>query len=179
VDEAILVACLDLLHTSGYSALTMEAVAEHAGIGKNTLYRRYPSKIALISAAALRERETAGIVPDTGNIRDDLTLLLRNAMAILGQTAWGQVIAGIAIAAAEDEEVASARETFWRERAAAVRDVVDRGIDRGELRADTDPQLLYELVLGPVYFRFLVTGTPLKPELADEIVEEVMNGAGR
>jgi hypothetical protein len=50
---------------------------------------------------------------------------------------------------------------------------------RGELRTDTDPQLLYELVVAPVYFRFLVTGAPLTPEFADEIVEEVMNGAGR
>jgi AcrR family transcriptional regulator len=168
-----------LLHKSGYSALTMEAVAEHAGIGKNTLYRRYPSKISLIQAAALRERETAGIVPDTGNVRDDLTFLLRNAMAILGQTAWGQVIAGIALAAVDDEEVSAARETFWKERSGAVHLIIERGIARGELRAGTDPQLLYELVVAPIYFRFLVTGGPLDSNLADEIVEEVMKGAGR
>jgi hypothetical protein len=135
--------------------------------------------VSLIQAAALRERETAGIVPDTGNVREDLLLLLRNAMAILGQTAWGQVIAGIALAVSDDPEVATVRETFWRERMDAVFQVIERGVARGELHKNINPQLLYELVLGPVYFRFLVTGAPFTSDFADEIVEEVMKGADR
>src|SRR5262245_38916594 len=115
-DEAILVACLDLLQKQGFTALTMEAVAEKAGVGKNTLYRRYPTKLALVTAAARRERDAVGIVPDTGNVRDDLRLLIRNAAAFLTQTGWGQVIAAAALEAETNEQVAAARMAFWNER---------------------------------------------------------------
>jgi hypothetical protein len=83
----------------------------------------------------------------------------------------------VATEAGGDEEIARARRHFWKQRFDALAEIVNRGIARGELREDADPQLICELALGPGYVRYLVTGAPLPLELAEKIVEGVMKGA--
>lgn len=180
-DKAILVAALELLQEVGYLGLSMEGVAARAKVAKTTLYRHYSSKLELVTAAASRERRAGVPIPDTGDTAKDLELWLRTAAAFWSQTAWGKVVAGIA---AEPEgqwtaEIENGRREFWRGRISDVAKIFQRGIERGDLREDLDPEFAVEIALGPILFRTLVSGEQLSPEFAEKLVEEMKGYAER
>ena len=178
-DRAIVDATLTLVAEHGYAALTMEAVAARAGVGKATLYRRYHSKASLIAAAARDAMSRRAPVPDAGAADEDLRILLRTAVAVLQGTTWGDVLRAVATEAEFDEEFNAERRAFWERRAGELAAIAERGIERGELRSDLDRDLFTDLVLGPIYFRLLVSGAPMDAETTDRIVEEVLDGLRR
>jgi AcrR family transcriptional regulator len=177
VDDAILEATLVVLRRRGWSGTTIEEIAEEAGVGKPSIYRRYPSKIELAYHAAARERDLSFPGFDTGTAWGDLTALILGTIRMLNSV-WNKVLPAIFAEAAEDEQVGSTLQHYWEWRRGAISGILERGIERREIRPDADPETVLEAVDGPILLRLLVTRRPLDMEFADRLVEHVMRSIG-
>jgi AcrR family transcriptional regulator len=174
-EQAILAATRELLAANGVQGLTVEGVASRAGVAKTTIYRRYRSKDELALAVLIDMVENVAAVPDLGDARAELVTFVDRAVKILGSTLMGRVMQGLVSDLAGDPELAAAfRERVVGRRVAEIRRVVERGIARGELVPNTDPDLLNELLFGPLYYRLLLSGKPLDRKLAERVVSIVL-----
>jgi AcrR family transcriptional regulator len=174
-EQAILQATRELLVEGGVHGLTIEGVASRAGVAKTTIYRRWRDKDELALAVVLDMVEQVVELPELGDTRAELTAFVTAAVNVLGSTLMGRVMQGLVSDLATDPELARA----FRERVVSVRDaeverLVERGIARGDLRPDTDPEMAHEFLIAPVYYRLLLTGRPLDPAFAERNVEAVM-----
>lgn len=174
-DEAILTAARELLQEQGYSPLTIEAVASRAGVGRPTIYRRWPSKPALVVTALIQSARLAVPEPDTGSLRGDLVEVQRHQVELMSSADNRRVTAGLVADLAADSELAEIyvseylsprRETVWQ--------VLQRGIDRGELAPDADLAFAYDLLVGPLFMRAVVWGQPLPPDAAEQTTDAVI-----
>lgn len=176
-DRAILDAAVELFIELGWDALTVEGVAARAGVSKATVYRRYATKLDLVMAAVAQLGEKKGPVPDTGNVRDDLLGLVRGYRRMLSSTDIGRVIPVMMAAKARCEDLHRAHAGHVCERMAASSVVITRAIERGELPESTDPQLVLEMLMGPLLHRTLVTGLPIGDAYVERLVDAVLAGA--
>jgi AcrR family transcriptional regulator len=175
-DRAIVTAALELMADRGVRDLRMDDVAERAGVGKATIYRRYASKDALVSdAVAALVSEIA--IPDTGSTRDDLLALMGQAVELYsGSLAAGLMPAVIEEARRNPSLATTVRNGFLTKRRAALRAVLERGVQRGDLRGDLDFELALDVLGGAIFYRLLVTGGPIDERLAEGIVELILRG---
>jgi AcrR family transcriptional regulator len=174
--RAILAAALELIAEQGVRDLRMDDVADRAGVGKATIYRRYRSKEELVGAAVATLVSTIA-VPDTGSTRTDLLSLMRSAVALYSGSVDGAVMPSLVDAMSRDAELArTVRDGLLSERRAAIRAVLERGIERGDLRPDFDRELALDVLAGPLFYRLLITGGPIDEQLAKGVVELVMAG---
>jgi AcrR family transcriptional regulator len=175
-DRAILTATLELMAENGVHDLRVDDVAGRAGVGKATIYRRYRSKDALVTAAiaALVSEIT---VPDTGRTRADLRALMRGAVRVYQGSVEAAVMPSLVEAMSRDADLARLiRDGYLARRRAALRAVLERGIERGDLRRDLDLELALDVLGGPLFYRLLITGGPIDEELADGVVELILRG---
>ena len=175
--QAILDATLALLAELGFSALTVEGVAQRAGVGKATIYRRWTSKLPLVVEAfgRLPALEDA----DTGSLAGDLKLMLRNYLHLFRSTPLGAVLPSLAGERAHDPELAKLFEPLMRDRRQPLLCALERAVAREEIAADVDLDLAADLVVGPIAVRLFFSGAKLKPEIVDPIVELALRGIAR
>lgn len=173
-DAAILDAATELFCELGYEGLSMEGVAAKAGVGKTTIYRRYPTKLDLVMA--VNGCLSAGMAPepDTGSLRDDLVVLARNFHTMLSQTSAGRAIPMILAAKTQNPELARAHEAFVAGRRDITIGVIRRGVERGELPSNTDPTVIADLITGALFLRVFVTGQPVTRRYLDSLVDQVL-----
>jgi AcrR family transcriptional regulator len=177
-DKAILDATLEILNDKGYSGLTIDGVAAKTGVGRPTIYRRWRSKPALV-IAALTAAPSLAPAPDTGRLRDDLLAFERDQVVLMDRPESRRITAGLVADLVDDPELADAYLGDYVElRQASVSQAVQRGIERGELRADSDQSLIYDLLIGPLFLRSVVRGEPLGPNIAEQIVDLVLTVFG-
>ncbi len=172
--KAILDATLALLGEVGFSALTVEGVATRAGVGKATIYRRFASKLPLVI-------EAFGQLPgledvDTGNLEDDLKLMLRGYLQLFHQTALATVLPSLAGERAHDPELAELLDPVIRARRRPLLRALERAVVRGELPADLDFELAADLVVGPIAVRLFFTGRGVTPRMVGPMVELALAG---
>jgi AcrR family transcriptional regulator len=173
--KQILDASRELLAEGGVQGLTVEGVAARSGVAKTTIYRRYRSKDELALAVLIDMVDHVAAVPDLGDARAELVVFVDRATKVLGSTLMGQVMKGLVSDLATDPDLAKAfRERVVGRRVAEIGRVVERGIARGELRSDTDPDFVNELLFGPVYYRLLLSGKKLDGAFAERIVAAVL-----
>lgn len=176
-DDAILRATLDLIAEHGVSGLTVDTVAAKAGVGKATIYRHWGSRAGLIRAA-IAAMKRPSVEPDTGSLRDDLTILLRHLVEYLDQPDSGRVFTALLDAAARDPELATLRDEAEQEARASFERVVGRAIERGELPGGLDVRLLVDLVISPFVYRRVVTQARVRPAEVAPVVDAVMAAFG-
>ena len=176
--EAILMAAADLLLARGLGAVSMDAVAEQAGVSKATIYRWWPTKEALALDALFHEWAVAQPTAlDTGSLRTDLLSLLRPWVHLIGKRPYGRVIAALITEAQTDPAFAEQyRERFVEPRRAQARPILQRAIKRGELPATTDVELALDLLYGPVYHRLFHGHAPLNERFLCDLVDTVLAG---
>ncbi len=174
-DLAILNAALELVAEQGYEGLTMEGIADRAGVAKTTVYRRWSNRDEVLEAASEGFVMDIG-VPDTGTIRGDLLELLESAIRVYSGLP-GRVMPGLVSAMAQNPGLARrVREGFLASRRRALRAVLQRGIRRGELRSQIDVELTLDLLGGPLMYRLLVTGQAVDAETAAALVDTLLRG---
>jgi AcrR family transcriptional regulator len=163
-DERILATTLELLRREGYGALTVDAVAEMTGIAKTTIYRRWPSKGALVAAAMapVIAGQLHGV--DTGAIGTDLQLLLGQLLELLNGEA-GPIASGLIGESQSDPSLIEVVRSLIQPHRSQIAAAFTRAIGRGELRPDADPQLLCDLATGAIWTRLLLTREPLTDDL--------------
>ncbi len=178
VDRAILTATLELLGEDGFDGLSIEAVAARAGVGKTTVYRRWPSKIPLVvDALTAMKAPTVSAVPDDMPTRDALVRAM-SGFTKPHEGSAARVLAGLVDAMSRNEELAEAvRTVLVAERERGLVAVIERGKARGEIRSEVDARVMVDLLGGPVVLRRLITGQPVNQRLAHTIVDLVLDGA--
>ncbi|MET8001150.1 TetR/AcrR family transcriptional regulator [Nonomuraea glycinis] len=174
LNSAIFQATLDELAEGGYAQLTMERVAERARASKASLYRRWPTRIALVMAAVYHTLPDLASVPDTGSLREDLLAVLRRSSAALAGPA-GEAMRGLLSEALGDESVARTfRENSQGASRKLLAEVARRAVERGEI----DPAAITprRLDSGQALIRqyFLFNGPPIPDRLIVDVVDEVM-----
>lgn len=174
--RAILQATRDLLLEVGYPGLTIEAVARRAGVGKSTIYRWWATKGVLVLEATSEHLEI-GVVPDSGDTRQDLLVAARQLIDTFSDRLASIVIFAVIAHLEDDPSMAVAfRDTWvypWRTSAAAA---IERGIARGDLPAGTDPGLYLDMLVGTVFQRTLVIAHPDTQGLAEALVDVILMG---
>jgi AcrR family transcriptional regulator len=177
--EAILDATRELLvEDGGVSALTVEAVAARSGVAKTTIYRRWRDKWELALDAVMIDMLPGFADPvDVGDTRKELITFLDSAVKALSGPLTGRGMKALVSQIATDPELGRVyREQVVEARRAQLRPVLERGIARGDLRADADLRLVHELLLGPVFYRLLFDGGPLDRKLTTRLVDSVLEG---
>jgi AcrR family transcriptional regulator len=154
-DKAILQATLELLAEVGYQAMSMEAIAARAGVGKTTIYRRYSSKEELV-ADAIESRKEEVPIPDTGSLWRDLDILHENAAKTILTPFGRQTIALIISTASSSPQFAQVYWTkYMKPRRKAFSVVFERAKRRHEIRADTDTDLVFDLLSGAMFYALI------------------------
>jgi AcrR family transcriptional regulator len=176
VDAAILDATLALIVEHGVDALRVDDVADRARVGKAAIYRRYRSRDELLTAAiATLVGEIT--IPDTGSTEDDLLALMHDAVQVYGRAPAAQAMPALIAAMNRDPALARAtREGFLASRRDALQQVLERAVNRGDLRADLDIELALDVLGGPLFYRLLVTGGPIDTQLAEGVVDLLLHG---
>ena len=176
-DRAILEATLELIAERGVYEFRTEDVAARAGVGKGAIYRRYGSKDELVTAgiAALVNEEI--VVPDAGSTREDLLVLMREAVELYRGSLAARLMPTLIGAMAQKPELARAfRDGFLAGRRAALSEVLRRGVERGDLRPELDVELALDVLGGPLFYRLLVTGGPIDEQLAAGVADLILRG---
>ncbi|WP_232248544.1 TetR/AcrR family transcriptional regulator [Streptacidiphilus rugosus] len=178
VRTAVLAATIDELVERGYTTLTVDQIAQRAGVHKTTVYRRWADLDALI-VDALTEHIAADIpIPDTGSVAEDLRLLARGLVAWISSPIGRAVLAiMVSDAAVRVPELAESRRRIFHDRIERARPVVDRAVARGELPPDTDAAELIKNLAAPVYFRVLITGESVDRHTADHAAAAALAAA--
>ncbi len=179
VRTAVLEATSELLTEVGYDRLTIDEVAERAGVHKTTVYRRWPTKPELIAEAVRVHSDENVPIPDTGTVLGDLQALASEVVANIGSDGGTRRSRSIAAAAATSDELAAGLHEFWVHRLTAAAPIIERAIARGELPPDSDANLIIETLVGPIWLRVLLTGEPIDVDLAERIALLVATGAAR
>ncbi|WP_406431198.1 TetR/AcrR family transcriptional regulator [Streptomyces sp. NBC_00631] len=182
VDRAVIETVLRLL-TQGVSfgELSMEGIAREAGVGKTTVYRRWPGKEALL-IDVLEAVEVPLPEPGGRSLREDLVAAVeatRKRNLTKGESALMRNI--LAQVQSSPELWQRYRDTFVAPRRAAIVRILRRGIDRGEIRAElgADLDLLVDMLAGPVLYRATLRPEVLQVEgLAERVVDTFLDGVG-
>ena len=176
VHRRILEAARQLLTAGSFADLRLEHVAARAGVGKATIYRRWGSKEALAQELLAELAGPHIAVEETGNTREEMLAAVINPMRAVTETPFGPVIRALLSQIAVNPSLGDPfRATVVQARRDEVARVIARGIARGDLRADADPMIATELLVGPVYFR-LMFGGELTVEFAIRVVDGVLQG---
>lgn len=157
--------------------VSIEAIAARARVGKQTIYRWWSSKAALVMEAYAGQKARIIPVPDVGSVRDDLKIFLQRLFVVQRITRTGQTMAGLIAETQTAPDLAEAfRKQFIAERRAVVSQILERGTARGELRAGLDLDLVVDAIYGPVLYRLLVAHAPLDDLFIEELVNQLMSG---
>jgi AcrR family transcriptional regulator len=177
--KAVLDATRELVSSDGgVGALTIEAVAARSGVAKTTIYRRWRDKWELALDAVMIDMLPQFDDPvDVGDTRRELLTFINSVVRILNSQPTGPAMQALTSTIATQPELARVyRERVVEPRRAQLSPVIERGIARGDLRPDTDVQVLHEFLLGPIFYRFLFSGAPLDRKLGTRLVDGLLQG---
>jgi AcrR family transcriptional regulator len=176
--RAIITATQELLVERGYRALTIEGVAARAGVGKQTIYRWWPSRAALVLEAYLVGSDRVQLpAADSGSTREDVRALITWLADVLAEPTGGRVVAGLIGDLQHDSDLAEGfRQAVVPARRQAMLAALERGHVRGEIRADADLGLAVDALHGAVFYRLLLSGEPLDTAFAERLADQVIDG---
>jgi AcrR family transcriptional regulator len=176
IDRAILEAAVDLVLAKGFRALSMDAIAARAEVGRMTIYRRWPNKASVVMDAFVARVDPNTLFLPAATYSDSIRLQMRTmAKAFRGKD--GALIRALLAEAQFDPELAAALRERWtmpRRRMAIA--FFEEGIRKGLLRRDVDPNAVIDLLYAPIYYRLQMGTGPLSDAYIDEIFAHAMNG---
>jgi AcrR family transcriptional regulator len=171
---AVLAATMEVLSEVGYVALTLDAVANWAGVSRATIYRWWPSKASLVVEALDTVIPTAVPLP-TGDLRSDVRSVVQATLDNYIRTPFGANLAALASDAVADPDATTRLVDLFGPRRAADSSVLLAGAGRGELPHDVDVQLLLDIVMGTLVFRQLI-GVRSDDYTVDQLTDLIVNG---
>ena len=176
---AILKAARELLQEGGLSAVTMEGIAQRAGVGKPTIYRTWANRYEVAMAALIDAAPRTTVSRAKAGPLEALRHQLRQ-MAALFDSALGRGVATMLTAADAESEVARAfRNRFITARRDEGRALLDAAVLVGDLRGAFDVEIALDLIYGPFFYRLLMGHGALGKGYADAIVDSLVDGLGR
>jgi TetR/AcrR family transcriptional regulator, regulator of autoinduction and epiphytic fitness len=172
--QVILQAALDELGDVGYGGFRIESVAARAGVGKSTIYRHWPDKLALIADAF--ETFHVQMVPHTeeGSARERITSLVRHVAEVFVDSTFSICIPALIEGAERDAGLRRFHHHYAAERRQVLIDVIADGVAAGEFAPDLDPEMAALALLGPIIYRRLMSAEPFDPARAADLVDTVL-----
>lgn len=167
-------AAVEELADVGYGRVSIESIAARAGVGKSTIYRHWPDKLALIADAFETFHEQ--MVPDLGDlpVRDAVTLLLRHVAEVVVDSTFSRCIPALIDGAERDQRVREFHHRYSAERRQTLTDLIARGIGARKIKRSVDPELATTTLLGAIFYRRLMTSEPFNPDDVSELVKLVL-----
>lgn len=173
--HAVLEAADDLLAEKGFAGVTMEGIAARAGVAKQTIYRWWSTKTDVLMDAFLQDVAEEPPSPDHGDVARDLRDHLERLGRFLGDSDPGAVFKALMAQTQHDPVFAADfRARYLDEQRRRDRAPLDRAVERGELPADFDVAAETDEIVGPLYYRVLVTGEPVGPEFTGRLVDSFL-----
>lgn len=169
-------AALEVLRDVGYDGLQLADVAKRAEVNKTTVYRRWPTKAALVGDLMAQFTRSAVATPDTGALQSDLELLLTEIADALEDRAVRAVLYAALAAGDSNDDIVAALTGFWAERFARSGEIVERACLRGELPVGVDPRTFLEMASGPIYFRALFSDDDVDRRFIEEVAARIVRG---
>jgi AcrR family transcriptional regulator len=175
-DKAILDATRELLAEGGVRELTVERVSARSGVAKTTIYRRWRGKHELALAVLIDMVENVVSTPDLDDTRKELITFVDSVVRAFASTPQGPAMQALVSEIATHPDLGRVyREQVVEPRRETLRPVIERGVARGDLRPDTDLRIVHELLLGPVFYRLLLSGPPLDRKLSESVADAVLD----
>ncbi|MNO78503.1 Fatty acid metabolism regulator protein [compost metagenome] len=174
--NAILAASYDLLLEQGFGSVTVEKIAERAGVSKATIYKWWPNKAAVVMDGFLSASTAKIPVPDTGSVSQDLIIHVtrlvqfmtsREGSVIKELVGEGQVNVGLA---------ETYRSRYFQPRRIEASQIIERGIRRGELKDQLDLELCLDQIYGPIFYRLLILSDGLDESYVENLVKLCLEG---
>jgi AcrR family transcriptional regulator len=177
VRHAVFEATLAELIEVGYTAMTIERVAARAGVHKTTIYRRWADKDSLLAETLHGLVEEPIPAVDTGSLHSDLHAYAGAIVALLAGPVGRVARTALTSDAMRAPEIAAFKDSLFATRRPVSSEIARRAIDRGELDAGTDPHLLIDFLVAPVYFRLMLSEEPLDADLARRVADATVAAA--
>ncbi len=176
IQKSILAASYDLLLKDGFKGVTMEKIAEQAGVSKVTVYKWWPNKAAVVMDGFLDAATDRLPVPDTGRVIDDIKIHASNLCRFM-TSHEGKMIAALIGEGQEDKVLMEAiLSRYIQPRRMEAIEILRKGQERKELREGAELGLCIDLLYGPLLYRMLVTGEPLHDEFVRQLVDSAFRG---
>jgi AcrR family transcriptional regulator len=175
-DEAILAAAFRILVDGGYGGLSIEAVAAEAGVGKTTIYRRYPTKRDLV-VAALNAATTVELAPSTADARTAIRHLIGQVVRVLFAANGVRILGSFLVEEGREPELLEVfRARVLEPRRAMLVELLQGAVERGEVRADVDVDVVSEVLIGSVFAHYIRTGQYGEEVWVGSVVDTVWAG---
>lgn len=172
---AVLQATLELLGEVGHAGTTVEAIAERSGVAKTTIYRHWPQRGALLFDA-FHSNVTHTDAAPTGDVRTDLLAMASGLAAKLRDPRWSRIMATLIDAAEADPELSELSAGFAAERRAAVKALLDTGVESGQLDPGIDTELGSILLGGPLFYQRMMMREPADDATLERLLDLVLDG---
>ncbi|MGH3167483.1 MAG: TetR/AcrR family transcriptional regulator [Trebonia sp.] len=172
--DAILSATFDLMYADGGTAVTIDAIAHAAGVGRQTIYRWWPSKGAVAAEALTAHARATVPSARTGSLRADLTAFITASFARLEDERMRNLLRTMMAAAQEDEHAAATLAEFTAARRAALRELLERGQAGGEISPGADIAMLTDMTYGVLWYRVLTGHAPLDAHAAKTLADHLL-----
>ena len=174
--KAILSAAYELLLENGFGTVTIEKIAERAGVSKATIYKWWSNKAAVVMDAFFDAAVVKLPIPDTGSTINDMIIQVNNLAKFL-ISREGKVINEIIAEGQFDQKLAETyRMIYFKPRRLDSRYILERGISRGELKEGLDIELVMDLIFGPLFYRLLITGDMVDEAFIKNIINYAFEG---
>ncbi|WP_234124762.1 TetR/AcrR family transcriptional regulator [Clostridium hydrogenum] len=172
----ILNASYELLIENGFAGITVEKIAERANVSKATIYKWWTNKAAVVMDGFLNATNVELPIPNTGSTVEDMFIQVDNFVKFL-TTRKGNVITEIIAEGQYDPKLADIyRNAYFTPRRNISKQILERGISRGELRTDLNVEVIIDLIWGPVFYRLLITGEVIDSAFVKELINYAFQG---
>lgn len=166
-------ATLDLTREVGMHAMSMDDLAQRVGVSKATIYRRWPSKERLVLDALNQAMRPFDLV-DTGSLRGDLDDYLGELASRMSSGKASDVLPDLIAASVRDANLRASLDEYIRHRRQPLQTILGRGLERGELDADADVDVLIDALLGPFVYRRLLSHDRLDGDFVARLLRTVL-----
>lgn len=173
LDEALLDVTLELAGEVGINGMSMDDLAQRAGVSKATIYRRWPSKERLVLEALHHAMRPFDLI-DTGSLRSDLDDYLGELARRMTQGKASDVLPDLIAASVRDPNLRTSLDEYIRYRRQPLQTILGRGLERGELSDDTDVEVLIDALIGPFIYRRLLSHDPLDSDFVERLLRTVL-----
>jgi AcrR family transcriptional regulator len=177
---AILAATRELIMAVGYDAMTIEAIASAAGVGKQTIYRWWPSKAAVVLDMWVPDVEQQLAFPDTGDVAADFTTQIRAMMELSQDPLFGPSLRALIAEAQHDQALAQKLlDRIFAPRAEQGKERLRAAQQARQVRDDVDLDIAMDLLYGGFYRRFLLRIAPVTADYPKAVVDAALAGLMR
>ncbi len=176
--DSVLTATIELLGEMTFGRLTVDLISERSGVSRSTIYRYWKTVPELVSDAFDSAIGPEPVLTDEGSLREQLINLYSRAPDNITKSSWGRVLPALVAASNSNGPFANRLVEILDRRRVIIRKHIQNWIDRGDLKADTDPDWMIDAMSGIFYYRRLVTGASLHEEgLGEWIIDAVLNAS--